>query len=160
MNGSPAGLITSNVLTGECMGGKYSKSAEIETLSGVDGVFLNLETPATPMHVGSLHLFETPPGYRGSFYAAVRRMMESRLVPVLRRRLADLPLHLANPAWVQGKVDLDWHIRRIRLPAPGTWAQLEAVVADLHAELLDRTRPLWRMYVFVGLADGGKAYYF
>ena len=142
------------------MRGKYSKDADIETLSGVDGAFLNLETPATPMHVGSLHLFETPPDYKGNFYRAVRAMMESRMVPVLRRRLADLPLHLANPGWVQGEPDLDWHIRRVRVPAPGSWAQLEAVVADLHAELLDRSRPLWRMYVFEGLAGGGKAYYF
>jgi len=50
------------------------------------------------MHVGSLHLFETPAGYKGDFYAAVRRMMERGMAPVLRRRLATLPLHLANPA--------------------------------------------------------------
>ncbi|MDO8341141.1 MAG: wax ester/triacylglycerol synthase family O-acyltransferase, partial [Candidatus Woesebacteria bacterium] len=132
----------------------------MEVLSGVDGAFLNLETAATPMHVGSLHVFETPVGYRGSFYHAVRRMMESRMVPVLRRRLAVLPLHLANPVWLQGEVDLDYHIRRVRLPAPGTRAQLESVVADLHAELLDRSRPLWMIHVFDGLEGGAKAYYF
>lgn len=132
----------------------------METLSGVDGAFLNLETEATPMHVGSLHLFETPPGYKGSFHKAVRRMMEARMVPVLRRRLAALPLQLANPVWVQGEIDYDYHIRRVHLPRPGTWAQLEATVADLHAELLDRSRPLWVMYVLDGLASGEKAYFF
>jgi len=132
----------------------------METLSGVDGALLNLETAATPMHVGSLHLFETPAGYKGDFYAAVRRMMDQRMAPVLRRRLAGLPLHLANPVWLQGEIDLDEHIRRVRLPSPGTWAQLEAVVADLHAELLDRSRPLWMIYVLDGLASGDKAYYF
>ena len=71
----------------------------LETLSGVDGVFLNIESAATPMHVGSLHLFETPPGHRGSFYTAVRRMMASRMVPVLRRHLVTMPLGLANPVW-------------------------------------------------------------
>ena len=142
------------------MSGKSPKDSGLETLSGVDGAFLNLETAATPMHVGSLHLFETPAGYKGDFLAAVRRMMASRMVPVLRRRLAGLPLHLANPAWLQGEVDLVRHIRRVRVPAPGTWAQLEAVVADLHAELLDRSRPLWMMYVLEGLASGEKAYYF
>ena len=142
------------------MRGKNTKDSGIETLSGVDGAFLNLETVATPMHVGSLHLFETPAGYRGSFYNAVRRMMETRMVPVLRRRLAALPLHLANPVWLQGEIDLDYHIRRVRVPAPGSWAQLEAVVADLHAELLDRSRPLWMMYVFDGLEGSAKAYYF
>jgi WS/DGAT/MGAT family acyltransferase len=142
------------------MSGKRQNDAAMELLSGVDGVFLNLETPATPMHVGSLHLFETPPGYRGSFYRVVRRMMESRMVPVLRRRLAALPLQLANPVWLQGEVDIDYHIRRVRVPAPGTRAQLETVVARLHAELLDRSRPLWTIHVFDGLEGGAKAYYF
>jgi WS/DGAT/MGAT family acyltransferase len=141
------------------MAKKSAKDSGIETLSGVDGAFLNLETAATPMHVGSLHLFETPPGFKGSFYKVVRGMMESRMVPVLRRRLAALPLHLANPVWLQGEVDLDYHVRRVRVPAPGTWAQLEAVVADLHAELLDRSRPLWMLFVFDGLEGGAKAYY-
>ena len=142
------------------MSGKNTKDSGIETLSGVDGAFLNLETAATPMHVGSLHLFEAPAGRGRDFFAAVRHMMDSRMVPVLRRRLAALPLHLANPAWLQGEVDLDYHIRRVRVPAPGTWAQLEAVVAGLHAELLDRSRPLWMLYVLEGLANGENAYYF
>lgn len=135
-------------------------SSGIETLSGVDSAFLNLETAATPMHVGSLHVFEAVPSYRGNFYAAVRRMMESRLPPVLRRRLAPLPLQLANPVWLQGEVDMDWHIRRVRVPKPGGRAELERVVARLHAELLDRSRPLWRLYVFDGLAGAERAYYF
>lgn len=142
------------------MSGKRQNNSAMELLSGVDGVFLNLETPATPMHVGSLHLFETPAGYKGNFFAAVRRMMDSRMVPVLRRRLAVLPLQLANPVWLQGEVDLNYHIRRVRLPAPGTWAQLAAVVAGLHAELLDRSRPLWMIHVFDGLEGGARAYYF
>ena len=142
------------------MSGRGPNEAAMEILSGVDGVFLNLETAATPMHVGSLHVFETPVGYKGNFFAAVRRMMKLRMVPVLRRRLAALPLQLANPVWLQGEVDLDQHIRRVRLPAPGSWAQLEAVVADLHAELLDRARPLWMIHVFDGLEGGAKAYYF
>lgn len=141
-------------------GNNSARDAGMETLSGVDGAFLNLETEATPMHVGSLHLFATPPGYRGGFYRSVRRMMEMRMVPVLQRRLATLPLQLANPVWVQDKVDYAWHIRRVRLPRPGTWAQLEATVAELHAELLDRSRPLWRLYVLEGLASGEQAYYF
>ena len=141
-------------------GAKRSGSSGIETLSGVDSAFLNLETEATPMHVGSLHVFEAPPGYRGNFYLAVRRMMDSRLPAVLRRRLAPLPLQLANPVWLQGDVDMDWHIRRVRVPKPGRRAELERTVARLHAELLDRARPLWRLYVLEGLASGERAYYF
>ena len=132
----------------------------MEKLSGLDGVFLNLETLATPMHVGSLHVFEVPVNYQGDFEGAVRTMMAERMVPVLRRRLAPMPLHMANPLWLQGEVDLGRHIERIHIPAPGDWAQLQTVVANLHAELLDRTRPLWMLYVFQGLASGEKAYYF
>lgn len=142
------------------MSGESPTDAGMETLSGVDGAFLNLETAATPMHVGSLHLFETPAGYRGDFPAAVRRMMAKRMVPVLRRRLAALPLGLANPVWRQGEIDLARHIRCVRIPPPGAWAQLEAVVAELHAQILDRSRPLWMIYVLEGLASGEKAYYF
>jgi WS/DGAT/MGAT family acyltransferase len=141
------------------MSGKSQNDSGIETLSGIDGALLNLETAATPMHVGSLHLFDTPADYHGDFFAAVRRTLKQRMVPVLCRRLAALPLNLANPAWLQGRIDLDQHIRLVRLPAPGTWAQLETVVADLHAELLDRSRPLWMMYVLDGLGSGEKAYY-
>ena len=82
------------------------------------------------------------------------------MVPVLRRRLAALPLQLANPVWLQGEVDFDYHIRRVRLPAPGSLLQLEAAVAGLHAELLDRSRPLWMIHVFDGLEGGARAYYF
>ncbi len=142
------------------MSGRGPNESEMELLSGVDGAFLNLETAATPMHVGSLHLFATPAGYRGNFFSVVRRMMESRMVPMLRRRLATLPLDLANPVWLQGEVDLDYHVRRVRLPAPGNWAQLEAVVADLHAGVLDRSRPLWMIHVFDGIEGGARAYYF
>lgn len=142
------------------MKARTAKPAATETLSGVDGAFLNLETAATPMHVGSLHLFEAAPGSRRDFYRAVRHMMEVRMVPVLQRRLATLPLQLANPVWVQDRIDFDHHIPRVSLPAPGGWAELEATVAALHAQPLDRTRPLWMMYVFDGLADGRHAYYF
>ena len=131
----------------------------LEPLSGVDGAFLTLESVATPMHVGSLHLFDAPAGHRGNFLTAVRRMMETGLSPVLRRQLGSLPLGLANPVWYQGDVDLDHHIRRIRLPTPGTWRQLQETVADLHAQVLDRDHPLWMLYVLEGLPGGQKACY-
>ncbi|MBG6080683.1 wax ester/triacylglycerol synthase family O-acyltransferase [Rubrivivax gelatinosus] len=134
----------------------------MQALSGVDGAFLHLETTQTPMHVGSLHLFVRPPGARGDFATAVRRLMKQRLhlAPVLTRRLATMPLQFANPVWVEdGTVDLDWHVQRVAVPAPGTQAELEAAVARLHAERLDRERPLWRIWVLEGLASGEVGYY-
>lgn len=133
---------------------------DLEALTGLDGAFLNLETLATPMHVGSLHTFELPAGYTGDFFADVRMLLSQRMVPVLRRRLGAMPLQLANPVWLDGEVDLEQHIERIHIPAPGGRAELESVVANLHADLLNRTRPLWMMYVLDGLASGERAYYF
>ena len=134
--------------------------SEVEALSGLDGVFLNLETLATPMHVGSLHTFEVPATYDGDFFTDVKTLLTQRMVPVLRRRLSAMPLQMANPVWLDTVVDLDQHIERIHIPAPGTRAQLETVVANLHADLLNRARPLWMMYVLDGLASGERAYYF
>ncbi len=134
----------------------------MKALTGLDGAFLHLETPETPMHVGSLHLFDLPPGYRGDFHANIKRQMKSRihLAPVFTRRLAPMPLQFANPVWVEDdRVDLDYHVQRIVLPRPGTQAQLEDCAGRLHAELLDRDRPLWRLYVFDGLESGQAAYY-
>ncbi|HOE43386.1 MAG TPA: wax ester/triacylglycerol synthase family O-acyltransferase [Rhodoferax sp.] len=135
-------------------------TSDIESLSGLDGAFLNLETMATPMHVGSLHTFEVPKDYQGDFFTDVKTLLTQRMMPLLRRRLASLPLQMANPVWVQGEVDMDQHVERIRIPAPGLRAQLEVVVGNLHADLLDRSRPLWMMYVLDGLASGERAYYF
>jgi diacylglycerol O-acyltransferase / wax synthase len=131
-------------------------------LSGVDGAFLHLETPETPMHVGSLHLFDLPSGYKGDFHADIKRQMRARLhlAPVFTRKLAPMPLQFANPVWVDDdQVDLDYHVQRVSLPSPGTQAQLENCAAALHSELLDRRRPLWRMAVIDGLQSGQAAYY-
>ena len=71
----------------------------MQTMSGVDGAFLHLETKETPMHVASLHLFDLPAGYAGSYHADVRRLMKRRLhaAAVLTRKLAAMPLQFANP---------------------------------------------------------------
>jgi WS/DGAT/MGAT family acyltransferase len=114
------------------------------------------------MHVGSLHLFDLPPGYRGDFHADIKRQMKSRLrlAPVFTRKLAPMPLQFANPVWIEDdRVDLGHHVHRVTLPAPGTQAQLEDCAGRLHSELLDRSRPLWRLYVFDGLESGQAAYY-
>ncbi|GAB4115346.1 MAG: wax ester/triacylglycerol synthase family O-acyltransferase [Rubrivivax sp.] len=125
-------------------------------LSGLDATFLYLETPDMPMHVGALHLFELPPGHSGRFVTALRKHVASRLpaAPVLRRRLWWMPLNMANPAWVDAEPDLRQHIVEIRLPKGAGLVELEAEVARLHPVLLDRSRPLWKMHVFEGLAPG------
>jgi len=132
-------------------------------LSGLDAAFLYLETPAMPMHVGALHVFELPEGYKGKFVRDMRRHIEQRLpiTPALRRKLWWMPLNLANPAWVDAEPDLNKHIVEVRLPKSSSSArsgggvpELEALVGQLHPVLLDRKRPLWKMHVIEGLAAG------
>ncbi len=130
----------------------------MKQLSGLDASFLYLETPQMPMHVGALHVFELPAGYKGKFVTALRKHMESRLpvAPVLRRKLWWMPLNMANPAWVDAVPDMKQHIVEIKLPkvngAGAGMAELETAVSQLHPVLLDRSRPLWKFHVFEGLA--------
>lgn len=136
----------------------------MRSLSALDALFLHLETDATPMHVGAAHLLERPAGTKGGedFLLRVRRHVAERLhlSPVFTRRLETMPLSFANPVWVRADdVDLEHHVVRVRLPRPGTPAQFEAAVARLHAQPLDRSRPLWRFHVIDGLADGGLGFY-
>jgi len=135
----------------------------MKSMSGVDGAFLHLETTETPMHVASLHLFDLPAGDGRDFHAEVKRQMARRLhlAPILQRKLAPMPLQFANPVWVHDDaVDLDHHVQRVTLPAPGSLAQFEDCAARLHAEPLDRERPLWQLTVIDGLAHGQVGYYF
>jgi WS/DGAT/MGAT family acyltransferase len=129
-------------------------------LGGLDALFLHLETAATPMHVGALHLLDAAHD-GGDLFAAVRSHVAARLAnsPVFTRRLRTLPLGIANPLWVDASVDLAYHLRRVRLPAPGGQRELEAAVARLHGQRLDRGRPLWQFHLIEGLAGGGYAFY-
>jgi WS/DGAT/MGAT family acyltransferase len=133
-----------------------------QQLSGIDASFLYLETPETPMHVAGLTYFELPPGFEGSFYQHFRRFFESRLhtIPIFSKRLAPSLYDLDHPGWVDiDDLDLDYHLRETALPAPGTEAQLEEVIGRLHANTLDRSRPLWQFYVITGLANGQGVLY-
>lgn len=134
----------------------------MKQLSALDALFLHLETPETPMHVGSLMLLDVPARSRNRAYANIRKHIASRLhlAPLFTRRLQFMPLDLANPIWLEADdIDLDWHIQHVTLPKPGTRAQLEARVAKLHEGLLDRARPLWQFTVIDGLQSGHIAIY-
>jgi diacylglycerol O-acyltransferase len=131
-------------------------------LSGIDASFLYLETPETPMHVAGLTYFQLPEGFEGSFYGHFRRFFESRLhtIPIFSKRLAPSLYDLDHPGWVDADdLDLDYHLRETALPAPGTEAQLEEVIGRLHANTLDRSRPLWQFYVITGLENGQGVLY-
>lgn len=134
----------------------------LRTLSGLDAGFLYLEAAGTPMHVGSLMLLEKPKKRGYDFHAAVQALIAERLpkARALRRRLVEAPLELAHPMWGEAAhVDLNHHVRRETLPRPGTPAQLMRRVAELHAQMLPRDHPLWRLVVIDGLASGELALY-
>ena len=134
----------------------------MDQLSSIDASFLHLETPETPMHVGSLMLFELGEDYKGDYYEDVKAMLGKRLhlSALLNRKLAQMPFQLAEPVWIEDDdIELDYHVRTVTLRRPGTMAQLEQLVARLHASLLDRSRPLWEMYVIDGLENGQVAFY-
>ncbi|MFN7643743.1 MAG: wax ester/triacylglycerol synthase family O-acyltransferase [Burkholderiales bacterium] len=142
--------------------GGLATEGAVGFMNGLDALFLYLESPETPMHVGSMHVFEPPAGGAAGFAAAVRAHIGARLdrADVFTRRLAPMPLGLANPAWVRAaEVDLDHHVRRMRLPEPGTLAQCHDLVGSLHARPLDTARPLWEMVVIEGLQDGRIGFY-
>lgn len=134
----------------------------MDQLSTIDASFLHVETPETPMHVGSLMIFDLPEGYQGDYYEDVKEMIGKRLhlSAVLNRKLAQMPFQLAEPVWIEDDdIELDYHVRTATLRRPGTMVQLDQLVARLHASLLDRSRPLWEMYVIDGLENGQIAFY-
>ena len=122
----------------------------MKTLSGLDATFLYLETPETPMHVGSLHLYELPRGFKGSFHKVVQQHLARRLhlAPIFSRKLAFMPFDLGHPIWVEAdEVDLDFHVRRVSTPNL-TVRAVEAAAARLHGRLIDRAHPLWEFTIF------------
>ncbi|MFT4103043.1 MAG: wax ester/triacylglycerol synthase family O-acyltransferase [Burkholderiaceae bacterium] len=134
----------------------------MQHLTSLDAAFLHFETPETPMHVGSLMLFELPEGYKGDYYEDVKELIGKRLhlCSMFVRKLASMPFELAEPVWIEDDdIDLDYHVRYLTLRKPGSMAQLEQLVARLHSSLLDRSRPLWEVYVIDGLENGLVGYY-
>jgi diacylglycerol O-acyltransferase len=134
----------------------------LRPLSGLDAGFLYLEAAGTPMHVGSVMLLE-PPKKRGyDFHRDLIAHLSDRLsqAPVLRRVLQAAPLELGHPMWREAEsVDLERHVLKRKLPAPGRDRQLGALVGKLHAQMLDRAHPLWQFVVIEGLASGQVALY-
>jgi len=134
----------------------------MKPLGGMDASFLYMETPQTPMHVAGLSIVELPAGFKGNFYDVYKRHLAARLhlFPVLKKKIVPVPWDIDHPIWIDDdELDIDYHIRHLGLPKPGTTQQLEELVGRLHSNFLDRSRPLWEFYVIDGLADGTLAIY-
>ena len=122
-------------------------------LSPLDIAFLKMETAEAPSHVASLQIFEMPPGYQGNFVADLKARLAA--IPVgepFNLMLSPKGLPLSFPTWIRDKnFDIDFHLRHSALPQPGGMDELMRLVARLHGRLLDRSRPLWEMYLIEGL---------
>lgn len=130
----------------------------MQQLTGLDTSFLNMETATTYGHISGLALFDpsTSPGAPATF-EDVRRLIQDRihLLPPYRRRLVEVPFGLDHPYWIEDPdFDLDFHVRHIGLPPPGDDRQLAEQVSRIVARPLDRSRPLWELYVIEGLQAG------
>src|SRR6476646_12112134 len=134
----------------------------MQQLSGLDAAFLTLDSPTAYGHVGSVCILEPPQGGEALTLDRLTELVESRLhlVPPFRRRLAEVPLGLDQPYWIEDPdFDIEFHVRELALPAPGDDRQLAEQAARLHARALDRRHPLWELYLIHGLQDGRKAVY-
>jgi diacylglycerol O-acyltransferase len=128
----------------------------VKQLSGLDATFLYMETPTTFGHVTGLMIFERPSADFDPFGAVYAKFasMVGELEP-LRRRLVEVPFGLDHPYWVADpNLDLDFHIREIHLAKPGMVDQLADQVSRIVGRPMDRTRPLWEVYVIDGLYSG------
>lgn len=131
-------------------------------LSGLDAAFLALETPRSTGHVGSVSILDPSTASQEVDLQRLIDIIEPRLslIPVMRQRIVDVPLGLDQPVWIDDEhFDIEYHIREIALPKPGSDAQLCEQVARIHSRPLDRAKPLWEMYLITGLRKGRMAIY-
>src|ERR671922_2591814 len=130
-------------------------------LTALDAQFLALETPRQYGHVAGVAVVDPSTAPGGTLQCAdLQDLLVERLplLPPLRWRLAEVPFGLDYPYWIDDPdFDLDFHVRELALPAPGSDKQLAEQVARIVARPLDRSRPLWELYLIHGIEAGGVA---
>jgi len=123
----------------------------MEPISGMDATFLYGESTTTPMHVGSVSIIE------GALeYDTFKKIVASRLhmMPILRKRLIDVPLGVDYPFWVDDpNFDINLHLHHVALPQPSDWKQLRSMASDIFSQQLDLSRPLWSFTFVEGLDE-------
>jgi WS/DGAT/MGAT family acyltransferase len=128
----------------------------MQRLSGLDASFLYLETPTQPLHVCSIIELDTSTMPGGYTFDRLRDELELRVkaIPEFREKLADSQLNLDHPVWVEDTdFNINRHLHRIGLPAPGGRQELAEICGHIASSPLDRSRPLWQMWVIEGIED-------
>jgi diacylglycerol O-acyltransferase len=126
----------------------------LDRLTAVDASFLLQEGPSSHMHVGGLTLLEGPPPTLEEFLTQIRQRLH--LVPRYRHKLAhtNTALDSGRPVWIDDpSFNLEYHVRHTALPVPGDWEQLCGLTARIFSQQLDRSKPLWEMWLVEGLQD-------
>ena len=132
----------------------------VTRLSASDAAFFRMENTSTPMYVGSLSILRKP--RNGLSYETLLATVEQRLPQIsrYRQKVREVTLGLARPVWVDDPdFDITYHVRRSALPSPGSDDQLHELIARLGSRPLDKSRPLWEMYLIEGLAKYRIALY-
>jgi len=130
----------------------------MERMSGADALMLYLDRAEAYNHTIKISILDPAEDPEGWSWRRFKHAMGTRvgLVPRLRQRYLRVPFGLNHPVWVEDPAfDLDYHLRRVGCPAPGTMVELCELVCELYAHPLDHTRPLWEMWVVEGL-EGGR----
>ena len=130
----------------------------LDRLTSTDASFLHQEGEASHMHIGGILIFEGPAPDFDAYLDHVRGRLH--LVPRYRQKLATPPLQTGRPLWVDDPdFNLEYHVRHTALPAPGSEEQLLLLVSRLASQRLDRSKPLWEMWLVEGLTEGRFAVY-
>jgi diacylglycerol O-acyltransferase len=126
----------------------------LDRLTAVDASFLAQEGPTSHMHVGALALFEGPAPAYDDFLDHLRSRLH--LVPRYRQKLAFPPIEMGMPLWIDDpSFNLEYHVRHTALPDPGSEEQLMLLAARIFSQRLDRSKPLWEVWLVEGL-EGGR----
>ena len=128
----------------------------LDRLSAVDAAFLHQEGSTHHMHIGGMALFDGDPPTHTELLDHVRGRLH--LVPRYRQRVAEAPLKLGRQRWIDDpRFNLEYHVRHTALPAPGDPEQLRRLAARIFSQRLDRTKPLWELWMVEGTEEAGFA---
>jgi diacylglycerol O-acyltransferase len=123
----------------------------MDVMSPMDASFLHIEDADHPMHIGGVSIFEGP----APAFEHLEQMVASKLdmVPRYRQKVRFVPFNLGRPVWVEDPYfSLGYHLRHTALPQPGTEDVLRRTSARVFAQHLDRTKPLWEIWMVEGLS--------
>jgi len=129
----------------------------MDRLSGLDASFLYLESPQQLMHVCGLILLDPATMTSPYDFESFKERLDARVreIPMFTRKLRRVPMGLDHPLWVHdADFDIDRHVHRLAAPAPGGERELSEIIGHLAGIGMDRSRPLWEMWVVEGLASG------